>query len=371
MILAAAALLALQSSPYSVQLVASPANPYYPQGVALNDNSQVLYCMDSAHDGDLPTTYLWSNGTAVQLVAPNSDENETHYPSTVGLSNDGVVVGMIMHTTLDRQRSRSTPFKWTAAQGWQELTANGSFFEPLAINAHNDVVGISHNPETAFLGVLSTTQGFVPVRSLEMEEAPLGGLMNRDEYLATLNDKGDVAYVQISYVAPSAELAFRKLPDAQQSDVLQLPPYVPSSKPGSDPTSYVAAVNNAGWMVGGVDMHPDRPTYASAWQPARSVNDSIGAVWSPDNTFYSIGAGYRATDINDAAQVIGYQLEQTNHWIHAKHAIIYDTAHGVRYLDSMVPPGSPALERAISINSKGEILCSGVDTALYLLKPTA
>lgn len=370
MILAAAALLALQTSPYSIQLVASPGSPYFPRGISLNDNSQVLYMRESARLGDLPaTSYLWGHGTTTELVAPNPDPDLSHCPIPMALSDDGVVVGLIDHASPSHLGDHSSTFQWSTAQGWQDVTANGQTFMPCDINDHNDIVGIASTAESATLGILTSTHGFVPIRSLQMVESLDGSLIVSDQYQATLNDKGEVAFAQIGGESGGHVWSYRVLPNSQEADPLQLPPHLPYPDPEKNPSCQVMAVNNAGWLVGSVNMYPGRQSSASLGQPARSPTDTVGAVWSPDNTFYSIGAGYQATDINDAAQIVGCQLGKVHFWIQPVRAITYDTAHGVRYLDSLIPPGSPALENAISINSKGEILCSGVDTALYLLKP--
>ena len=108
----------------------------------------------------------------------------------------------------------------------------------------------------------------------------------------------------------------------------------------------------------------------------RPSQDRIGAVWSPDNTFTSLGSGHKAWDINDHGVVVGTQVisVERGHGHYQSvdaYAFVYDRANGLRLLNTLVPMGTPLLGKALAINNKGEILCRAEanEKDWYLLKP--
>jgi hypothetical protein len=133
------------------------------------------------------------------------------------------------------------------------------------------------------------------------------------------------------------------------------------------PTTYadsrVWAINNRGWVAGEIDKGEGIGTGKDRFE---------GAIWSPENSYYFLGdGGYRPYDINDNAQAVGSKMERVQKVNMEMRAFIWDATNGVRYLDTLLPAGSPTLSKASSINNRGEIICQGLSNrnAWYLLTP--
>ena len=348
MFLAAAFLPFQTPAPYTVQTIFTH-DQMGAQCVMVNDNSQVLCGIDPIGKPQPYVGFVWENGQFTQIPAPASDDpNDVASVQPSAMNNNGQVVGMICGGT-DWAHRYTYFFEWSKGSGMRRLTANKNAFMPFDINNNGDVVGFSwddDNNETA--GLLKGS-----------EYTALYGTKNDEEPAYIVTDNGVVGGQQNDMSSNSSWSIFIP-PGSHDLMKLSLPPYVPNPDPEKNPVAVLADINNGGWMIGDVNTRA-----TNNW-----LTNHIGAVWSPNNTFYSLGAGFMPRALNDKGIVVGAQMElMMGHFPHSAHAFIYDSTHGIRFLDSMVPYGTPALTNAVSINNMGEILCQGPECDWYLLKP--
>lgn len=332
-----AALFILHSATYSIQ----PIFQSNGQCLGLNDKSQALFWR---YDGDPSNlkTFIWENSRLTEVPIPDGFAGIE--PS--GFNNDGTVIGQVSREADSQGNTEADGFEWNARDGLKNLSVNGQSFAPEAINDRGDIAGttIVGDDTTPILGVLSKSQKFTPIVSVNEVSASA----------VALNNKGEIVGMSASGSA-SSTTAYRILSGAQP-ETLSIPMNF-----GNSAGEWVSSLNDGGWATGFI---------VSKAKPNQGQQDE-GAVWSPDNKFYSLGADFRGWGVNNQGQVVGSQITTSGmHVVHDVHAFIYDSAHGVRLLDSLVPAGSPALEKAVAINNKGEIVCRGVDsTQYYLLTP--
>ena len=357
----AAALLVIQSPAYTVQTIFN-GDTLGTECIQVNDQSQVLAALNR-ETGNTPVKgYIWSKGQLTELtppVAPAPDQYVGVLPLT--FNNDGTVVADVQFTAPDPKESTDYMYQWTRPQTMQKILANGHDVDVNGgtINNNGDIAltaAYSDNSEKPWtFGVVNSLSAFAPMFEIAWgEDAALD-----------LNDKDEIVGIH-SDLRQETGYGFRILPGTSQREALALPPHVDDpGQPWKNMTGCPRAVNNGGWAVGWVFM--------KGHDPNAGVQDRVAALWSPDNVFYSIGAGYKAYDINDQGEVVGAQIGQVNgmHTFMDVHAFVYDSTHGIRFLDSMVPYGTPTLTSAISINNKGEILCQGTGSDWYLLTPVS
>ena len=352
MIIAAAAFLAIQvPAPYTVQTIFKH-DVEGAECTSVNDNSQVLCDIDPGDKLLTPyRTFVWQDGQFTEILAPESDVLDDPVSVCGGaMNNDGEVIGTVNG---GMPHLYSFDFEWTKSTGMHELKVNNyRYFEPHAINNNGKILG----------------------RAWDMDGKETAGILSGGGYTALYETKEDFdpAYILTDHDVVGCEkddLSTERgwgcfiPPGTHDITRLSLPDYVPNPDPFRNPYSSLRAINNGGWMVGVVNMNTT---------PQYSLQDQIGAVWSPDNTFYSLGAGFIPKAINDQGVIVGAQYELLERYFpHPFRAFIYDSTHGIRFLDSMVPYGTPALTNAVSINNKGEIVCRGPENDWYLLKPAS
>jgi len=347
----AAAFLALQvQPPYTVQTIFTH-DVTGAECSKVNDNSQVLCYIDPL-DRPMPFRgFIWENGQFTEIPAPQShDPNDRVSVVPSDVNNNGEVIGMIQGGSAIWNRYTYF-FQWSKGYGMRQLKVDEKQFWPYSINNEDEILGFrleDGGMDTA--GILKPS-GFTELFPAQRDWSPAYVLTDHD---VVGGMQGNASTQESwSYVLPSGSHDFTKL---------SLPPYVPNPDPARNPVAVLTGINNAGWMVGDVNMN----SMHSDW-----LANHLAAVWSPDNTFYSLGAGYEAKSINDKGVVVGAQMElMMGHFPRPHRAFIYDSTHGMRFLDSMVPYGSPDLTDAVSINNKGEIVCHGPENDWYLLTPT-
>jgi hypothetical protein len=309
-----------------------------------------------ATDPNQPNTsperaFLWTDGKLTPILSPKEENPEVIASvAACALNNAGTVLVKVYRELTDHTDLGETDYRWDATRGMKELTVDDHSFMASSINNKGDILGVAGYSDEPLLpwtfGVMTAKNGFVPYFPIDY---------NNQLQPDVLNDNGEIVGVQND--AGGTWTPFRILPGATQLEPLLLPlPAGPEKTHGG-----VTAINKDGWTVGSVDLNPGQEL---------SVQKAIAALWSPENTFYAIGAGYIALDINDQRQVVGCTRHTQVPPNHDSLAYVYDSVNGIRYLDSLVPTGSPHLTRADAINNKGEILCESASGWL-LLKPVS
>lgn len=300
--------------------------PFAPGEVAhctdLNDRGQVAGFVG---ENESAAGFVWKDGLREAVEAPNVGGAYVR-----AINNDGTVIGFTRSGSLD------IGFKWSREGGLQKFMDGARELMPMAIADGDTVAGSLYDvPSREYVvGVWRPNSEFKILGSADGWEA------------AAINKSGTVvgnttgAATHAFVVAPGRE---RKLLDA---------PVANAQAKGLD--RYAEAIGtsiNSGGSVAG-------------WH-AKS-----GCVWSPDGKRTDVGAWVYLRDLNDAGVAVG--ARSTGDAIAPSVAVVWDKAHGVRDLNSLVALDKTRLVDARAVNARGEILCSGVlngSTFWFVLKP--
>lgn len=282
--------------------------------MAMNDRGEIVGAI-SQQDGE-PSGFYWKDGKITYVTPPGEEPVQL-----VDINNDGVAIGS---TVRDSPESDEV-FLYTKQGGLKTVPV--SHFQPFAISNSGSVLGKRFDDEsdTWALGLWKSGSGFKPL---------VTGTNTLEFWEGSLNDADQVVYdEQVAQLQ-----AFRV------SGAPTMLPSIPSWRGGWAWTRS-AAINGQGWVCGSIEA-------------PRSLDLSpySGAIWAPNGTLTQIGTRVRFRDINDGCVAVGSQ-RLTKQF---PRAVVWDRTHGMRYLDDLVPEGSPKLASAAQIDKAGNILCSGV-----------
>jgi probable HAF family extracellular repeat protein len=293
-----------------------------------------------------PTTRNGSTGAMADLGALGGDNSSL----ATGINPNGQVTG-----DSHKLGHSSSSFLYSAGRMTDLGSLGGGSSEALGINSSQQVVGASETSSNAWHAFLWQNGAMTD----------LGTLPGGTRSVATaLSDMGQVVgYCDVTPAPDTNDPPTHAFlwQNGTMSDIGGLPDF---------PSSFAFAVNTNGQVVGYAAYSYYNPyngehAFLLAVSPSGGVisRTDLGTLPGYDPaTFNSIAYG-----INNRGEVVG-RAYQTN-----DHAFVWDAGHGMRDLNSLVPPGSPELSSATAINDAGQIVGVASDAGggwhAFLLTP--
>ena len=321
--------------------------------VAINDNSVVLCSTENAGvmDNGEDQTFLWQDGKIRYL--PNPDGTVLYGPSHLiptAMNNSEEVVGY-EESGRGMLSQFLGGFAWDATNGLRTLSVDGKDFEPWCVNDRGLMAGNLITPGVnATVGTyLEKSNTFTPIVNFDSN-------LDKLEISAAIDNSGTLVGSTMFM-----KNGYRVRKD-QEPEVLSTPLYFHDyyGDARSHADAAVNSINGKGWMVGEITRRQD--------VNGKAHFEHTGIIWSPENDYYLTGDAI-LNHINDSRVAVGTLYSQQGP---PMSAMIWDSEHGLRPINYLLPLNSPILVDAPWINNKGEIVayCAN-DKTWYLLRPVS
>lgn len=285
----------------------------------MNDLRQVV-CTEGLSDGN--SGFIWQDGKITKVTSPTGGIVEFS-----SINNNGVAVGTMQLTYWLSDAS----FIWDAEQGLRQINDGGQQFQAGDINDDGLVGGtwFDSNREVYVMGTWKDG-----TLTMKMDLPCFGyatGVNKVGELVGTTGGAGPQAYrfgpTQGGYVLPRG--------------------IAPTGIEPFDCYTDVSAINDDGWACGWV-MAPHDPAH---------IVRGRGTIWLPNNTRIDVGPNVGLLDINNDNVAVGRRSPLASPSRLPGEAVIWEQRYGLVDLNTVVPPLTPWLTRAVAINQRGEILC--------------